>query len=99
MWFGEDCSCCRLSLLPQLAYNILATTYKDYFPAQYTRTDMYEKAVMHAYWEVAAERGKEEGGGGFPLLREGRKESNEERVTCFAERKAAAAKAGCRNGK
>ena len=98
MWFGEDCSCCCLSLLPQLAYNILATTYKDYFPAQYTRTDMYEKAVMHAYWEVAAERGKE-GRRRLPSS-QGRKESNEERVTCFAERKAAAAAAaGCRNGK
>ena len=28
-WFGEVCSCCCLSLLPQLACNILATAYKD----------------------------------------------------------------------
>ena len=27
-WFGEVCSCCCLSLEPQLACNILATTYK-----------------------------------------------------------------------
>ena len=30
-WFGEVCSCCCLSLLPQLAYNILPTMYKDFF--------------------------------------------------------------------
>ena len=33
-WFGEVCSCCCLPLLPQLACNILATTYKYYFRAQ-----------------------------------------------------------------
>ena len=32
-WFGEVCSCCCLPLLPQPAYNILATTYKDFFSA------------------------------------------------------------------
>ena len=32
-WFGEVCSCCRLSHLPQLACNILATTYKEIFSA------------------------------------------------------------------
>ena len=32
-WFGEVCSCCCLPLLPQLACNILATTYKDFFSA------------------------------------------------------------------
>ena len=34
-WFGEVCSCCCSSLLPQLACNILATTYKDFFFALY----------------------------------------------------------------
>ena len=34
MWFGEVGSCCCLPLLPQLACNILATTYKYYFRAQ-----------------------------------------------------------------
>ena len=82
--------------LPQLAYNILATTYKDYFPAQYTRTDMYEKAVMHAYWEVAAERGK--GGGGFPLLREGRNRMrNELRASRSARRRRRRRDAGMGN--
>ena len=33
-WFGEVGSCCCLPLLPQLACNILATTYKYYFRAQ-----------------------------------------------------------------
>ena len=32
-WFGEVCFCCCLSLLPQLAYIILATTYKEIFSA------------------------------------------------------------------
>ena len=27
-WFGEVCYCCCLSLLPELAWDILATTYK-----------------------------------------------------------------------
>ena len=36
MWFGEFCSCCCLSLLPQPAYYILATSYKDFFSALYT---------------------------------------------------------------
>ena len=31
-WFGEVCFCCSLPLLPQLALNILATTYKYYLP-------------------------------------------------------------------
>ena len=31
VWFGEVCSCCSSSLLPQLACNILATTYKHFF--------------------------------------------------------------------
>ena len=35
MWFGEVCSCCCLPLLPQLAYNIRATTYEDFFSALY----------------------------------------------------------------
>ena len=35
-WFGEVCSCCSSSLLPQLACNIIATTYKYKFRAQYT---------------------------------------------------------------
>ena len=34
MWFGEVCSCCCLSLLPQFACNILATMYKKIFSAQ-----------------------------------------------------------------
>ena len=34
-WFGEVGSCCCLPLLPQLACNILATTYKYYFRAHY----------------------------------------------------------------
>ena len=34
-WFGEVGSCCCLPLLPQLACNILATTYKYYFRAQH----------------------------------------------------------------
>ena len=34
-WFGEVCSCCSLSLLPQLACNILATMYKQIFSALY----------------------------------------------------------------
>ena len=34
-WFGEVCSCCCLSLLPQLACIILATTYKEIFSALY----------------------------------------------------------------
>ena len=34
-WFGEVCFCCCLSLLPQLAWNILATRYKDFFSALY----------------------------------------------------------------
>ena len=40
-WFGEVCSCCCLSPLPQLACIILATTYKGIFSALYrqpTRT-------------------------------------------------------------
>ena len=32
-WFGEVCFCFCLSLLPQLACNILATTCKDFFSA------------------------------------------------------------------
>ena len=32
-WFGEVSSCCCLSLLPQLACNILGTTYKEIFSA------------------------------------------------------------------
>ena len=35
MWFGEVCYCCCLPLLPQIAYTILATTYKDFFSALY----------------------------------------------------------------
>ena len=34
-WFGEVCSSCCLSLLPQFACNILATTYKEIFSALY----------------------------------------------------------------
>ena len=34
LWFGELFSCCCLPLLPQLAYNIIETTYKHYFWAQ-----------------------------------------------------------------
>ena len=34
-WFGEVCSCCSLSLLPQPAYNIIATMYKQIFSALY----------------------------------------------------------------
>ena len=37
MWFGEVCSCCCVLLPPQLSQNILATTYKNYFRAQYMR--------------------------------------------------------------
>ena len=33
--FGEVCSCWCLPLLPQLACNILATTYRDLFSALY----------------------------------------------------------------
>ena len=33
--FGEVWYCCCLPHLPQLAYNILATTYKDFFSALY----------------------------------------------------------------
>ena len=33
--FGEFCSCCCLSLLPQPAYYILTTSYKDFFSALY----------------------------------------------------------------
>ena len=35
-WFCEIGYCCCLPLLPQLACNILATTYKYYFRAQYS---------------------------------------------------------------
>ena len=35
MWFGEVCSCCCWSLLPELAWDILATTYKDFFSPLY----------------------------------------------------------------
>ena len=34
-WFGEVCSCCSLSLLPQPACNILATMCKQIFSALY----------------------------------------------------------------
>ena len=34
-WFGEVGSCCCLPLLPEIACNILATTYKYYFRTQY----------------------------------------------------------------
>ena len=35
-WFSEVCSCCCLSPLPLFAYNILATTYEDFFSALYS---------------------------------------------------------------
>ena len=37
MWFGEFCSFCCLSLLPQLACSIFPTMYKDFFRALYMK--------------------------------------------------------------
>ena len=34
-WFGEVYSCCCLPLLPQLACNVIETTYKYFFSALY----------------------------------------------------------------
>ena len=41
-WFGEVCSSCWLSLLPQLACNTLATTYKEIFTALETINKLSE---------------------------------------------------------
>ena len=38
LWFGEVCSCCILSLLPQFACKIFTTTYKYYFQTRYCKT-------------------------------------------------------------
>ena len=40
-WFGEVCSCCCLSLLPQLACKILATTYEEILSALYFNFSYY----------------------------------------------------------
>ena len=45
-WFGEFCSCFCLPLLPQLAYNILATTYEDFFSPLYFETASQRRSAL-----------------------------------------------------
>ena len=47
MWFGEVCSCCCLSLLPQLACNFLATTYEHIFSALYIHTPLFNSIIIN----------------------------------------------------
>ena len=56
-WFGEVYYCCCLPLLHQLAYNILAITYKDFFSALYCllhNVVFWVVLVLHETWERKA---------------------------------------------
>ena len=57
-WFGEVGSCCCLPLLPQLACNILATTYKYYFRAQYNFAMLLIEQISY-FTSWAARRGED----------------------------------------
>ena len=52
-WFGEVGSCCCLPLLPQLAWNILTTTYKDFFSPLYSWKQIIAKFFSRYYTNIA----------------------------------------------